>query len=65
MSSLGRSALFFALLIGTPAAGAQAIEVAPHRAFYELTLSRTEANSGVAGATGLLAVDWNWPWRPM
>ena len=59
MLNPGRSTLLLMLLIVAPVGVVQAVELAPHRAFYELELSQTEANSGVAGATGRLVVDWS------
>ncbi len=59
MDSIVRAALVSALLVPVPMAAAQAIDLAPHRAFYELGLSRADIDSGVAEATGRLVVDWS------
>lgn len=47
------------LLLGSAATGAAAIELAPHRAFYELHLNQLDESSSIAGAEGALAVDWS------
>ena len=53
------SPLFAPLLLAFVAPGAAAIELVPHRAFYELHLNQLDEGSGIAGAQGALAVDWS------
>lgn len=49
-------AAFGALLIATPAG---AVDIAPHRALYSLTLDSTKkANGGVAAASGAMYYEW-------
>ena len=51
--------LLVLLLLGVPAADAAVIELAPHRAFYELHLNQLDEGSNIADAQGALAVDWS------
>ncbi len=51
--------LLVVLLLGFATTGAAAIELAPHRAFYELHLNKLDEGSGIAAAEGALAVDWS------
>jgi hypothetical protein len=37
---------------------ASAVEIAPHRALYSLTLAATKSSSGVVGASGGMAYEW-------
>jgi len=40
------------------APSAFAVEIAPHRALYSLTLGSTKSSSGVVGATGAMVYEW-------
>jgi hypothetical protein len=46
------------LLPGIPAAQAGAVDIAPHRALYSMTLGATKPNSGVVGARGTMVYQW-------
>jgi hypothetical protein len=37
---------------------ASAVEIAPHRALYSLTLASTKSSSGVVGASGAMVYEW-------
>lgn len=54
-----RASLLIALLVLGSASTAAAIELAPHRAFYELRLDQVDEGSGIAEAQGAFAVDWS------
>jgi len=51
---LGLAALLW--LVALPAAFA--VEIAPHRALYSLTLASTKSSSGVIGANGAMIYEW-------
>jgi hypothetical protein len=57
---LTRCALFLAAALLALAAGshASAVEIAPHRAIYEMTLSSARNESGVVDAHGMMAYQW-------
>ena len=40
------------------APGASAVEIAPHRALYSLTLASSKSSSGVVGASGAMVYEW-------
>lgn len=47
------------LLAATPAAAADAIRFAPHRAVYDITLTKSASGSGVAGMSGRMVYELN------
>src|SRR6476646_638756 len=49
------AALFLAL---AAAGGAGAVEIAPHRALYSMTLGTAKPNSGVVAARGSMVFEW-------
>ncbi len=59
MRRVSLSLLFAVLLLVATSVAGRAIEVAPHRAFYELHLSQVDESSRIAEATGALTVDWS------
>jgi EipB-like len=50
--------LLLASLMVAPGFAAQAVEIAPHRALYSMTLGSTKSNSGVVGASGTMTYTW-------
>ena len=59
-SRIAAMAAALALLAGLPASAqvAPKIEVAPHRAVYQMTLASAKSGSGVVSAKGALAFEW-------
>ncbi len=55
-SRAGAVGAAFAVIVG--AAGAEAAEIAPHRALYEMTLGSARNDSGVVDARGTMAYEW-------
>ncbi len=47
-----------ALTLSLAASPASAVDIAPHRALYNLTLDTAKASSGVAGASGGMYYEW-------
>jgi hypothetical protein len=50
--------LLLVSLLAAPVLDAQAVEIAPHRALYSMTLGSTKSNSGVVGASGTMTYEW-------
>ena len=48
----------FAASLWLGIAPALAVDIAPHRALYSLSLAATKASSGVTGATGAMVYEW-------
>ncbi|MFQ5973265.1 MAG: EipB family protein [Alphaproteobacteria bacterium] len=57
-STPGLLALAMVVLWMAPAAVAHAVELAPHRAVYELRMTTVEPSSGVVGGHGAMSLDW-------
>jgi EipB-like len=55
-----RAALAGAMSLGTLASAgtAGAVDIAPHRALYSMTLGSTKSNSGVVAARGTMVYEW-------
>jgi hypothetical protein len=55
---LKAASAFAALLLTFSPVAAQAIDIAPHRALYTMTLGTSKSNSGVIGARGTMVYEW-------
>jgi len=55
---LGLAAAFFLSTSLSMIAPASAVDIAPHRALYDLTLDNAKVSSGVAGASGGMYYEW-------
>lgn len=57
LSPLSRAALAITLA-AIPLATAEAVDIAPHRALYSMTLGSTKSGSGVVAARGTMVYEW-------
>ncbi len=58
MTSRPARLIGFAAVLWLAAAPAFAVDIAPHRALYSLSLATAKSSSGVTGATGAMVYEW-------
>src|SRR5438045_3700432 len=47
------------VIAALPALPAHAVDVTPHRATYDMSLAKSQASSGIAGAQGQMIFEWS------